>query len=174
MVGGLSDRLDNGWNFSAGAGYNFTSHFSGGIQFTYNGLGVSKKVLMEAAVPNGNAHIWSLTAEPRIRFAPQRRVDPYIVGGAGFYRRVVQFTRPTTQQVLIFDPFFGVFFNTVVPVDEMIGTIAHNGIGGNGGGGFDVGIGSSGVKIFAEARYQYADTGRIPTRMVPVTFGIRW
>jgi hypothetical protein len=28
--------------------------------------------------------------------------------------------------------------------------------------------------LFTEARYQYADTGQIPTRMVPVTFGIRW
>src|SRR5437763_754145 len=106
LVGALSDRLDNGWNFSAGGGYNFTSHLSGGVQFTYNGLGVSRAVLNEAAVPDGNAHIWSLTAEPKIRFSPQRRFDTYIVGGVGFYRRIVQFTRPTTQQVLLFDPIF--------------------------------------------------------------------
>jgi opacity protein-like surface antigen len=174
LVGALSERLDNGWNFSVGGGYNFTSYFSGGIQFTYNGLGVSRGLLREAAVPDGNAHIWSITAEPKIRFAPERRFDPYVVGGVGFYRRVVQFTRPTTQTVLLFDPFFGAFFNAVIPVNQVIGTIAHNGVGGNAGGGFDVGIGSQGLKLFVEARYHYADTGRIKTRMVPVTFGVRW
>ena len=70
-------------------------------------------------------------------------------------------------------PFFGAFFNTLVPADVVLGDITRDGIGGSLGAGFDVGLGKSGVKIFTEARYHYANTGSIPTRMVPVTFGIR-
>jgi hypothetical protein len=35
-------------------------------------------------------------------------------------------------------------------------------------------VGERGVKIFAEARFHYAGNGGIPTRMVPVTVGIRY
>jgi hypothetical protein len=115
-----------------------------------------------------------VTANPRIHFTHSRKFDPYLVGGVGYYRRVTEFTRPTQVQVLIFDPFFGVFFNTVVQADQVIGRITHDGVGGSLGGGFDIKVGNSGLKIYTEARYHYADTGRVPTRMVPVTFGIRW
>jgi hypothetical protein len=52
----------------------------------------------------------------------------------------------------------------------------RSGVGGSLGGGFELKVGSddSNTKFFTEARYEYADTGKIPTRMVPVTFGLRW
>jgi hypothetical protein len=62
----------------------------------------------------------------------------------------------------------------LVPANEVIGRIIADGVGGSLGGGFDIKLGDSGVKFFSEARYHYANTGRIVTRMVPVTFGIRW
>jgi len=39
-------------------------------QFMYNGLGVSRGVLQEFSVPDGNANVWSITAEPRRRPSP--------------------------------------------------------------------------------------------------------
>ena len=124
-------------------------------------------------MPGANSHVWSITAEPRIRFSPDNRIDPYIVGGVGYYRRVVQFTRPTLQPALIFDPFFG-FFQGLIPADQVLGTITRNGVGGNAGAGFEINLGSYNTKFFTEARYVYGATGAMPTRMVPVTFGIRW
>jgi hypothetical protein len=83
-------------------------------------------------------------------------------------------TRPALVPVLIFDPFFGGFFNTLVSANEVLGRIIADGVGGSLGDGFDIKLGDSGLKFFSEARYHYANTGRIVTRMVPVTFGVRW
>ena len=125
-------------------------------------------------MPDGNSHLWSITANPKLRLNRRGNFDPYVVGGVGYYRRTVEFTRPVLVPVFIFDPFFGVFYNTFLQADQVIGKITQDGVGGSLGAGFDVKLGESGLKFFTEARYHYADTGRIPTRMVPVTFGIRW
>jgi opacity protein-like surface antigen len=174
LVGDISTRLDNGWHITVGGGYNFTPHFTTTLDYTYNGFGVSRKVLNEAQVPDGNSHMWSITVNPKLRLNRSGSFDPYVVGGVGYYRRTVEFTRPVLIPVFIFDPFFGGFFNTLVQADQVLGKITQDGVGGSAGAGFDIRLGDTGLKIFTEARYHYADTGRIPTRMVPVTFGIRW
>ena len=174
LTGDISNRLDNGWHVTFGGGYNFTPMFSAGLQVTYDGFGVSRSVLQEAAVPDGNAHMWSFTFEPKVNLASDSTINPYFVGGVGYYRRTLQFTQPTTTPVIIFDPFFGTFFQTLVPADQVLGEITRDGIGGNAGLGFDVNLGHTGSKIYAEARYQYAATDPIPMRMVPITVGLRW
>lgn len=174
LVGDISNRLDTGWHIMFGAGYNFTRHFTVTGEFMYNGFGVSRAVLNEAKVPDGNAHLWSLTANPKIRFSPDSKIDPYVVGGIGYYRRVVEFTQPTLVPTLIFDPFFGALFNTLVPANQVIGRITRDGFGGSVGGGVDVRLGSGGLKLFGEIRYHHANTGSIDTQMVPVTVGLRW
>ncbi|HVO59593.1 MAG TPA: outer membrane beta-barrel protein [Terriglobales bacterium] len=175
LVGAISNRLDNGWNARVGAEFNVTKHFSIGPRFSWNGLGVGRAVLSEANVPGGNSHVWSITADPRLRLAPFHHLNPYFVGSVGYYRRVLEFTRPTVQAAFIFDPIFG-FFPTFVPADQVLGRITRNSIGGGGGFGFDIGLGHrvSNARFFAEARYEYAATGTIPTRMIPLTFGIRF
>jgi hypothetical protein len=70
-------------------------------------------------------------------------------------------------------PFSG-FFPVLVPADVIIGSVVRDGVGGNGGLGFEVKIGSMGAKVFTEARYHYSNGGGIPTRMVPFTIGIRF
>jgi opacity protein-like surface antigen len=174
LVGTIGSRLDTGWHATGGVGYNFTRNFSTTVQFTYHELGVSRRTLQEAAVPDGNAHVWSITLDPRISFAPDSRFNPYVVFGGGYFRRTVEFTRPTTQAVNIFDPFFGIFYTAFVPANAVLGQITRDGAGWDAGTGFDFGIGHNGLKIFTEARYVYGGTGSLPTRIVPVTFGLRW
>ena len=174
VTGNLSNHLNNGWNVRASGGYNFNPHFSTDLEFTWNGLGVNDNVLSEAQVPGGNAHVWSLTLDPRLRLNPGHGVDPYLVGAVGYYRRTVQFTQPTLQPTLNFDPFFG-FFQGLIPANQVLGSITRSGMGGGAGAGFEIHLGSlSHARLFTEARYEYANTGNVPTRMVPVTFGIRW
>lgn len=175
LVGAISNRLDNGWNAKVGAEFNVTRHFSIGPRFQWNELGVGRTVLNEANVPSGNSHVWSITADPRLRLAPFHHLNPYFVGSVGYYRRVLEFTRPTLQSAFIFDPIFG-FFPSVVPADQVLGRITRNSLGGGGGFGFDIGLGHrvGNARLFSEARYEYASTGRIPTRMIPLTFGIRF
>jgi len=174
LVGAINQRLDNGWHVSFGAGYNFSRRFSVAGQFMYNGLGVSRGVLQEFAVPDGNANVWSLTAEPRLNFRPHGKFTPYFIGGVGYYRRSVQFTQPALTQEVVFDPFFG-FFPVTVQVNQVLGTFVRDGIGGSAGLGFDIPVhGESGPKFFTEVRYHYSDAGGIPLRMIPVTLGIRF
>jgi hypothetical protein len=175
LVGRISNSLDNGWNAKIGAEFNVTRHFSIGPRFSWNGLGVSQGVLNEARVPGGDSHVWSLTADPRLRLAPFHHLNPYFVGSVGYYRRVVEFTQPTLQSVIGFDPFFG-FFPGVIPANQVLKRITRNSVGGGGGFGFDFGLGHrvSNARLFTEARYEYAATGNIPTRMIPLTIGIRF
>ena len=100
------------------------------LDYTYNGYGVSRKVLNEAQVPDGNSHMWSITVNPKLRLNRRGNFDPYVVGGVGYYRRTVEFTRPVLIPVFIFDPFFGVFYNTFVQADQVIGKITQDGVGG--------------------------------------------
>ena len=175
LVGRISNRLDNGWNAKVGGEFNVTRHFSIGPRFSWNGLGVSRGVLNEARVPGGDSHVWSMTLDPRIRLAPFHHVNPYLVGSVGYYRRVLEFTQPTLVSVLIVDPFFG-FFPSVVPANQVLRRMTNNSAGGGGGLGFDFGLGHrmSNARFYTEARYEYAGTGRVPTRMIPLTFGIRF
>jgi opacity protein-like surface antigen len=126
----INQRLDNGWHVSFGAGYNFSNRFSVAGQFMYNGLGVSRGGLQEFSVPDGNADVWSITAEPRINFTPRRRFSPYFIGGVGYYRRTVEFTQPALAQTVVFDPFFG-FVSVTVQVNQVLGTFVRDGIGGS-------------------------------------------
>jgi len=117
LVGGISKKLNNGWHLKGGAGYKFTSHFSTTLELSYSGLGVGRAVLNEAKVPSGNAHVWSFTADPKIGFKPYHGVDTYLIGAVGYYRRVVQFTRPTIQPV-IFSILCLVFSRVLFPLTK--------------------------------------------------------
>ena len=170
LVGRISKSLDNGWGVTAGGGYAFTSQFeSKAIAL----LVLRIRSWRRQRYPTGTRILWSITVDPKIRLGRERTVDPYVVGGVGYYRRTIQFTTPTAVPVTVFDPFFG-FFSTLVPTNAVLRTITQDGIGGSLGAGFDVKFGQRGLRFFAEARYHYADTGRFPTRIVPVTLGFGW
>jgi opacity protein-like surface antigen len=175
LPGALGTRLDNGWLVNVGGGIK-GSHLALTFDYTYFGFTVGRNVLIAAAIPdtNANSHLWSLTLNPRFSLGWGSRFDGYIVGGVGYYRRTVEFTRPTLVRTVIVDQFFGRFFRTVVPANTLLGSIQTSGVGGSLGGGFDIKPTAFPLKIFAEARYLYADTGTPPTRIVPLTVGVRF
>ncbi len=172
-VGRISQRLNSGWNLGAGAGVNLTNAFSLSAHYMYNGFGVNRGILAAFGAPGGDAHVWSLTAEPRLQLGVGR-FAPYLVGGVGYYRRTINFTQPVVTGTTFFDPFFGLLVPGLVGANQVLGSSTNGGIGGSLGAGLSFGLGHGGAKFFTEARYHYADTGRTPTRMIPVTFGIRF
>lgn len=173
-LGSTSNRLTTGWNFVGGAGYNFAPPFGVTFQVVYDGLGVSNSVLKEFKVPGANAHVWGFTLDPMVRFRSSSRLGFYVIGGGGYYRRVVNFTQPTVAIEELFDPFFGIITPILVQAQETIGTITRVGWGGNIGAGATFRLGESGAKFFTEVRYHHIATGPRPTDLLPVTFGIRW
>jgi hypothetical protein len=86
----------------------------------------------------------------------------------------VNFTQPALVNVTFLDPFFGFLFPGVIGTNQVLKTDTQSGIGGNAGGGFAIKLGQTGTQFFTEARYHYAATGKVPTRMVPLTFGLRF
>lgn len=60
-------------------------------------------------------------------------------------------------------------------VDQVVASFSTYKPGFNAGGGLEFGIGSSGLKLFTEARYHQMFTNHGPNmKFVPVTFGVRW
>lgn len=172
-IGPIHRDLGTGWNIVAGGGYNLTKNFGAELQLMYDGLGVSPSVISEFAVPGANAHLWGYTLDPFVRFRTSQRLGFYFIGGGGYYRRILNFTEPTTQLEEVFDPFFGF---QVIPIssNQTIGTITRVGWGGNIGAGITYKLGDSGARFFTEVRYHYVDTYPAETEVLPITAGIRW
>lgn len=151
MVSQIDNYLQNGWLITGGAGYNFNSGLSATADFLYSRNGIGKNILNGSPSAHGNATIWAITLNPRLPLRYIGSFRPYLVGGVGYYRRSVNFSP------------FG---------------LGRAGTGGGPGGslglGFDINLGDRGFGLFTEARYHYASTGGIPTRMIPVTVGVRW
>ncbi len=168
-------RLDIGFNMGAGVGVNFAPWLGIMGEFGFNDLNLSSTALSAAGMPGGSTRIYSVTANPVVRFNPRGRFDAYLTGGGGFYRRTVEFTEPSVGTVTAFDPFYGVFYPIDVPVTNVLSSVSQNKGGLNGGGGVSFRIrGDSNTKIFAEARYHYLFTTPVRTTILPVTFGFSW
>ena len=173
-VGPSARRANTGFNITAGAGLNFAPQFGISAEFGYNRLNLSDGVLSQAGVPGGNAHVYSVTLEPTVHLNPHGRFGAYILGGGGFYRRTIDFTAPTVQDLTFFDPFFG-FYNAGVPATQILASYSQNKGGLNVGAGVEIRVkGDSNAKFFAEARYHYIFTTPVRTTLLPVTFGFRW
>jgi opacity protein-like surface antigen len=173
-TGDVSSRLTKGFTIDFGAGYEFNRTFELEGNFTYNGLGVSNQVLQTLQVPDGNASVMSLTVGPKVHFPIAKNVRGYVAAGAGWYRRTVEFTSPTTGIVDIIDPWWGYLGSAIVPANQVLGSVSDNAWGVNGGGGVAVALGQSGAEFFAEVRYHYAHMTPTTTSIVPVAFGVRF
>ena len=168
-AGSTGDRLEGSGNVTVGGGYNFNPTLGIVGEFAYNALGVSGTTLSSLNVPDGNAHIWSLTANPTVRFHLGHKLGAYAIGGGGLYQRKLEFTSATTATV--FNPIFG---NINVPADQVLGSVTSTVGGLDAGGGFTYSLGESGAKLYVESRYNHAFTSGHGTDYVPVTIGIRW
>lgn len=171
--GQTSHDLTTGWNGLAGVSYRFDEPFAVRLELMYNGLGISQSALNRIDVPDGNAHIWSLTLDPVVHLGQVGPFSPYVIFGGGFYRRTVQFTKSTTTVVTVYDPWWGYIGPAVVPTNQVLGTVTRNAGGTNVGAGLSVKVGR-GAHLFVEARYHYVWTERRATEMLPITFGVRW
>ena len=167
-------RFDPGFNLGFGAGYKLTPRISLMGEFGFNHLGVSSRILDSVGAPNGTGRIYSLTLDPVLHLTPRGKLDAYLIGGGGYYRRTVEFTEPGIATITAFDPFFG-FFPANVATNVVLGTFTQNKGGLNIGGGISKRIrGESNASFFVETRYHYLFTSPVRTTVLPVTFGFRW
>ncbi|MGC9159243.1 MAG: hypothetical protein ACP5FH_09650 [Terracidiphilus sp.] len=183
---GSSPYITWGGNFTAGAGYRFNSYLSMMLEYQIIDDKLPGMLAAEAGSNGANAHIWSFTLDPVVDLFPKRANDFYITGGGGFYRKMTNFTDPGLVDWC--DYFYcGVGVSNVV-----VGHFSSNQGGWNIGAGYSHTIASDydngRIKLFAEARYLDVETPAVEsepnglgltrvaagTKLVPVTFGVRW
>jgi hypothetical protein len=174
ITGQQAGKLDHGGNFQAGAGFNFNQYLGILGTFTFNQLGVTRSALDAAEQPDGNARVYSLTFDPVVRFPLFGGVRGYVLGGGGWLRRTVQFTKPTLAQVTIFDPWWGYFGPALIPVNQVLGSVSSNAGAVDAGAGIDIPLPRTNAKLYVEARYIRGFTSRDDTEVVPLTVGLRW
>lgn len=180
-----SNYITWGGQFALGAGYQFNDHVSTLLEYQFIDDKLPGKLIAEAGAQGGHAHIWSFTLAPVYDFFPKSSNDLYATGGYGFYRKVTSFTNPTLTQYCYFYCGYGV-------TNQVVGHFSSNQGGWNVGGGYSHRIGGmygdSKVKLFAEMRYLDVLTPAITTqpnglgtttvgkdtKLMPVTFGVRW
>ena len=172
-IGDTSDRLNTGYNFKAGGGYNFSRHFGLDINYSFQGADLSNSSLLAAGSPGGYAHVWGFSADPIYHIAPQRRLGGFLTAGYGVFTRTINLTRPGVVPVIICDPWTFICYSGTTIADVIYRSNSTTKGGWNVGGGMTFGL-TENVKFFAEIRYYEVLTTNVRTTLLPLTFGFRW
>ena len=169
-VGTTGRNLNTGWNIGGGVGYNFTPYLGVLGEAKYSQFGINAATLGSLGFPGGDVSMSSFTLNPIVHLNPKGPLDVYLIGGGGLYRRNQEFTAPSVQAVLGYNPFFG-FYRYGVPVTEVLTSYSLNKPGVNIGAGLAVGVPRG--KVFFESRYHRMLLGNSHTDIVDVTVGFR-
>jgi hypothetical protein len=168
-----------GYNIKLGGGWNFNRRFGVLVEYEFNRNGIPENVLRAVGAPDGHVHLWGFGVDPIVYYKTSGSWGGYVTGGAGFTRKTTAFTATVFTGSYYCD-FFGYCYPNFATID--LGHFSSNQIGLNIGTGFTHNIGDSGAKLYAEARYLWANSpsstlghpGSGTVSMIPVTFGVRF
>jgi Outer membrane protein beta-barrel domain len=168
-------------NFVAGAGYNIDKHNAIIGEFMWSGLPTNLFVLHPVNAPFGSINLYTLTANYRFQLdrLAGSRFGVYAIGGGGWYYRYAKVDKNyVVPGGTVCNPIYDWWGYVCGPGNFVYTqTIAYKGTnagGLNGGVGFTIRLSDSGWKFYVESRYHYAWSNRIPTTLIPVTFGLRF
>jgi hypothetical protein len=177
-VAGTSDYVETGANIVVGGGYDFNRVVGVAGEFMWQGLPVRGRNRLQIGALDAHSNLYSVTGNLRLTVPTGGKFGAYAIGGGGWYRRSDSLTRPTLVPGIICEPAWSwwvpVCFNGLVPVTEVLASRNTDAFGGNGGAGVTYRVMEGGLKIYAEARFHYAPTEQVYTRVVTSTFGLRW
>ena len=168
-------------NFVGRAGYNINRKNAIIGEFMWAGLPPNLFTLHPINAPYGSVNLYTLTGNYRhqvnnIHGSP---FGLYFMAGGGWYYRYASIDKnyavpPNTVCYPIYT-YWGYACDSSGYVYSQ--TVAYRGSsagGANAGAGFTIRFGDSDWRFFLESRYHYAWSNRIPTTLIPVTFGIRF
>lgn len=170
---GAQNSQNVGGMVAAAVGYNFSRFFTLQARGEYDRAGVPSSVLVAQKQSDGRVELASGTVNMILRYAVVGRFGAYITGGGGYYRRVTKFMQSTAS---------GTQNLSTVTAEYSMDTV---------GAAFGMGVEwrawrRTGMKIFAEARYNYVEgqeqTGSASTyqwnsrttEYAPALIGVRW
>ena len=184
-----------GGTFQAGAGPNLGIHHSIVGEFMWHTLPPNQSALLpvvnalcllnppappstvcSAASIHATDNVYALTAN-YMYHKEGKRFGYYAIGGGGWYYRKAELKNFTVPPGTACVPAWGWWGYTCqggFVTNSVLGSRGVSSGGINGGGGFTIGM-TSGLKFYIEARYHYSPQGgRVSTKLMPVTMGIRW
>lgn len=185
-TGSSSNDITWGGNITLGGGYKFSQRVSALLEYQFIDSKVPGALIAQAGATGGYDHIWSFTVDPVVDLFPKSANDVYVTGGGGFYRKVTSFTDPEPTQFCTY------FYCGVGYQNQVVGHFSSNQGGFNVGGGFQHRLGGmygeGKARLFAEARFLDVMSPSITTnanglgttsvgsdtKIIPVTFGVRW
>jgi len=173
-TGEWGNHLNTGWNVNGGVGFNFSRYLGINANILYTSFDINQATLTALEQPDGTAHTWAFTLDPIIRFPISSRFIPYVTGGGGYFRRTIEFTKPTIALVPFYDPWFGIIGQVAIPANQVLGRFSKSSGGYDLGAGFQIPLHHEGLSFYAEARYFWVPTEPTNTTFVPVSFGVRW
>ena len=174
IVGRDAGKLDHGGSFQIGAGHFFNRYFGVTGNFMFNDLGITRGELNRLNQPDGHARVYSLTVDPTLRLPLHGRWSAYVMAGGGYLRRTIEFTQPTVAQTFVFDPWWGYFGPALVGVDQILGSVTSNSGAFDVGGGVNIPLPGTQLRLFVESRYFHGFTSNSNTTVVPIHLGLRW
>ncbi len=185
--GSTSNYINTGWDLTIGGGMHFSHGLAALIEYQFMSDSLPQAIINEAGSQGGFAHIWGFSVDPVYDIWPKAANGAYVTGGAGFYRKVTNFTVQQQQQYCYY------FYCGVGYGNATVGHFSSNQAGINFGGGYRhrfLGMyGDGRLELFAEARYLDIFTpqilGKSPnglgettigsgTRLIPINFGVRY
>ena len=173
--GNLSTFVNSSGNFVAGGGYNFAKYFGVSAEYFWEDMPINDRVLQQlnTTTETVRAQQYALTVNPIVEVPLVRKFGTYVIGGVGWYHRSGQTSVPGVG--VICDPYWSWWYGcTITSTDIVTKSRSSNAFGKNIGVGVTYRLGETHLKIYAEVRYHEASYNNVPTKLVPITFGVRW
>jgi hypothetical protein len=195
----FKNSFDPGWHGTVGATFWGSQKVGFLVDYTYNKMTGPEKFINVASNPivgapttsellEANHQIHQVTFNAVWRSKSDSVINGYVLGGGGYYHRIIQLTTPAVGYTTFCDPYWYVCYPSLVAVDQIIGDRSSNDFGINVGGGITFG---REAKFYIESRYHYVwgpeiepnvpATGGTPpvstttnAAYFPLTFGIRF
>jgi hypothetical protein len=167
-------------NFVTGVGVNMNKHSSLEGDFMWSGLPPNLFVIHPVLAPTGHMNLFALSANYRYHVDRIRGslLGAYLIGGGGWYYRHFtvdkNFIVPPATPCLPIYMWWGYGCDAGFVYTATVASKGNSAGGLNAGVGFTIRLGDKGWKFYTESRYTYAWSNRIPTTLIPVTFGLRF
>jgi hypothetical protein len=145
ITGTNAGKLDHSGNVQLNGGYFFNRYYGIIGNFMSSDLGITRAKLDDINQPNGSARVYAVAAKPTVRLPLGRGFSAYALPGGGYLRRTV-----------------------------VLGTTVNNSGGFDVGGGLNMPLPRTSVKLAVEPRYFKGFTRNTDTTFVPTPFGIPW
>ena len=193
LSGDFKNSFDAGWNFDFGATFNLSPTLGVQGEYMYARMNGPAQTIIVSPTPGGigssqllesNHQVHGFIGNLVYKVPSSGLVGGYVLGGLGYYHRIVQITSPAVGYTTFCDPFWYVCYPAAVSVDNILGDRSSNDFGVDFGGGVTFG---HQAKFYVEARYHYVWGPKINppagitvastntnAQYFPITFGVRF